>query len=73
MPDYDLLIRGADVIDGSGAPRYTADVAVRDGWDFADALHHSIAAGCEAFATFDTRLARRARRDAAIDPPVIAL
>ncbi len=31
MPDYDLLIRGADLIDGSGAPRYRADVGVRDG------------------------------------------
>jgi N-acyl-D-amino-acid deacylase len=28
---HDLLIRGATVIDGSGAPRVTADVAVRDG------------------------------------------
>jgi predicted nucleic-acid-binding protein len=46
---------------------------MREGWDFADALHHSLAAGCEAFVTFDTRLARRARRDASIDPPVIAL
>jgi N-acyl-D-amino-acid deacylase len=31
MPDYDLLIRDADVIDGSGAPRFRADVGVRDG------------------------------------------
>ncbi len=31
MPDYDLLIRGADLIDGSGSPRFTADVGVRDG------------------------------------------
>jgi N-acyl-D-aspartate/D-glutamate deacylase len=27
----DLVLRGATVIDGTGAPRYTADVAVRDG------------------------------------------
>ncbi len=31
MPDYDLLMRGADVIDGSGAPRFRADVGVRGG------------------------------------------
>ncbi len=28
---HDLLIRGADVVDGTGAPRYTADVAVDGG------------------------------------------
>ncbi len=28
---YDLVIRGGHVVDGTGMPRYTADVAVRDG------------------------------------------
>ncbi|ALM84467.1 amidohydrolase family protein [Bordetella sp. N] len=28
---YDILIRGADVVDGTGAPRYTADVAIDGG------------------------------------------
>ncbi|CAM3788691.1 D-aminoacylase [Bordetella sputigena] len=28
QPHYDILIRGGTIIDGSGAPRYTADVAV---------------------------------------------
>lgn len=31
MPDYDLLLRHADVVDGSGAPRFAADVGIRDG------------------------------------------
>ena len=28
---YDLLIRGANIIDGTGAPAYVGDVAVKDG------------------------------------------
>ena len=29
--EYDLLIRGATVIDGTSAPRFEADIAIRDG------------------------------------------
>jgi predicted nucleic-acid-binding protein len=46
---------------------------MRDGWDFADALHHALASGCDDFVTFDTRLTRRAGRDDGTTPPVIAL
>ena len=31
MPEFDLVIRGGNVIDGTGAPARTADVAIRDG------------------------------------------
>ena len=32
MAEHDLVIRGGTVVDGSGAARRMADVAVRDGW-----------------------------------------
>ena len=28
---YEIIIRGGTVVDGTGAPRYRADVAVQDG------------------------------------------
>ena len=31
MREYDLVIRGGTIVDGTGIPRYTADLAVRDG------------------------------------------
>jgi N-acyl-D-amino-acid deacylase len=31
MPDFDLVIRNATIIDGTKAPRYTGDIGVRDG------------------------------------------
>ncbi len=32
MAQFDLVIRGGTIVDGSGAKRFTGDVAVRDGW-----------------------------------------
>ena len=31
MPDFDTLIRGGTVVDGSRAPRYRADIGIKDG------------------------------------------
>lgn len=31
MPAYDVIIRNGTIVDGTGAPRYTADIAVKDG------------------------------------------
>jgi len=46
---------------------------IAEDWDFADALHHALAAGCDDFANFDTNLARRAGRDDSTASPVIAI
>lgn len=58
---------------GEQAAVVAASRKMRQGWDFADALHHSLSAGCEDFATFDTRLVRRAGRDRSISPAVKAI
>ncbi|MCN9244476.1 D-aminoacylase [Streptomyces sp. RY43-2] len=42
----DLVIRDADVVDGSGAPSYRADVAVKDG-RIVSIVQEAAAAGCQ--------------------------
>jgi predicted nucleic-acid-binding protein len=58
---------------GEQASVVAAARKMRQGWDFADALHHALASGCDDFATFDTTLSRRAGRDDSTAPPVIAI
>jgi len=58
---------------GEQAAVIAAAGKMRQGWDFAGALHHALAGGCDDFTTFDTNLARRASRDVWTAPPVIAI
>jgi predicted nucleic-acid-binding protein len=50
-----------------------AVASMRRGWDFADALHHALSAGCADFVSFDTALVKRAARPPAAEPAVVAL
>jgi N-acyl-D-aspartate/D-glutamate deacylase len=51
MPTYDLIVRNGTIVDGTGAPRFTGDLAVKDGLIAAvgtvhgDAAHEIDAAG----------------------------
>ena len=58
---------------GEQAAVVAAARKLRQGWGFADALHHALAAGCDDFTTFDTHLARRAGREKSTVPPVRAI
>jgi len=64
------LVMLENTIVGEQTAVAAAATKLRQGWDFADALHHSLAEGCESFATFDAKLVRRAGRDVTIAPPV---
>lgn len=49
----------------------SAAAHMEEGWDFADALHHALSAGCESFATFDGALVKRGGRQADTEPVVV--
>ena len=50
-----------------------ATARVAQGWDFADALHHALSAGCDDFVTLDADLARRALRGPKAVPTIVRL
>lgn len=63
-----LSLPHVEIEDRASAERAIGNL--RQGLDFADALHHASSRACEALLTFDARrFARRARR-MAITPPV---
>ena len=31
MADYDVIIRGGTIVDGTRTPRYVSDIAIKDG------------------------------------------
>ena len=66
----EMLVSLENAVVGEQAAVIAAARKVQAGWDFADALHHALATGCEAFMTFDAPLIRRARRDATLAPRV---
>jgi predicted nucleic-acid-binding protein len=66
--DQLLALTHVEIEDRTAVERALGNL--RQGLDFADALHHASSRGCEAFLTFDTRrFAGKARR-LAITPPV---
>lgn len=62
-----------NVVLGERTAVLAAAARMAQGWDFADALHHSLSAGCNDFATLDADLARRAARDTKALPVVTRL
>jgi predicted nucleic-acid-binding protein len=68
-----LLVALANVTVGERDAVLAAAARAAAGWDFADALHHALSAGCDDFVTLDTTLARQAARVEALSPPVVRL
>ncbi len=52
-----------NVVVGERAAVRSAASRAANGWDFADALHVALSAGCDDFTTLDADLVKRAARD----------
>lgn len=63
----------ANVVAGEPKALALAISHLRQGWDFADALHHALSAGCEDFVSFDKILAKRSKRPGNVSPAVTLL
>lgn len=50
-----------------------ATAHLAQGWDFSDALHHALSAGCDGFATFDNASVKRAGRLPDASPAVVSV
>ena len=68
-----LLVALANVTVGERDAVLAAAGRSAQGWDFADALHHALSAGCTDFVTLDATLVRQAARSASCSPPVTKL
>jgi predicted nucleic-acid-binding protein len=55
-----------NVVVGERAAVLSAAARAALGWDFADALHVALSAGCEDFTTLDADLVKRAARELAV-------
>ena len=62
-----------NVVVGERAAVLAAAGKMAHGWDFADALHHALADGCDDFVTLDAALAKRSKRVAKLAPAVTKL
>ena len=62
-----------NVVVGEQAAVLAAAAKLAQGWDFADALHHALSAGCDDFVTFDTGLVKQAKRRSKLSPAVTKL
>lgn len=66
--DHLLALAHVELEDRASVERAVGNL--RQGLDFADALHHASSPGCEAFLTFDSRRFAGKARGLAITPPV---
>ena len=62
-----------NVVLGERAAVVAAAARVAQGWEFADALHHALSAGCDDFVTLDGELGKRAARGKNVTPAVTRL